>query len=87
MSIITPQKSKHLLRIEPDGTIRFLWDDALAPLLELGESGIARASHVEPQGALWFADLHPSGGPRLGPFALRGEALQAERDWLILNRL
>ena len=87
MSIIRQPRSKHLLRIEPDGTIRFLWDDALAPLLELGESGIARASQVEPEGKLWFADLHPAGGPRLGPFALRGEALQAERDWLILNRL
>ena len=87
MNTIKPHNLKRLLRIEPDGTIRFLWDDALAPLLELGESGIVRASHVEPQGAVWFADLHPAGGPRLGPFALRGEALQAERDWLILNRL
>ena len=87
MSIIRQPRSKHLLRIEPEGTIRFLWDDALAPLLELGESGILRASHVEPQGSDWFADLHPEGGSRLGPFALRGDALQAERDWLILNRL
>lgn len=50
---------------------------------ELGLIRIERASHVEPDtSGLWSADLQPSQGPILGPFALRSEALQAEHDWL-----
>jgi hypothetical protein len=30
----------------------------------------------------WCADMRPSGGPILGPFALRDQALAAEREWL-----
>ena len=30
----------------------------------------------------WSADLAPVCGPSLGPFALRSEALAAEREWL-----
>ncbi|MCX6379243.1 MAG: hypothetical protein NT023_07155 [Armatimonadetes bacterium] len=71
-----------LLEIAPDGTLQFLWDDALAPLMEQGESTLCRASHVEPQGTEWVADLSPSGGPALGTFPLRNDALIAERDWL-----
>ncbi len=52
-------------------------------LRALGPLHIVRASSVEPddQGQ-WQADLSPIGGPALGPFALRSEALAAERDWL-----
>ncbi len=71
-----------LLDIAPDGTLNFLWDDALAPLMELGESTLFRASHIEPQGIEWVADLSPVGGPTLGAFPLRNDALTAERDWL-----
>ena len=71
-----------LLEIAPDGTIQFLWDDALAPLMELGSGSLQRASHVEPQGTEWGADLSPIGGPTLGNFPLRSDALAAERDWL-----
>ena len=31
----------------------------------------------------WWADMGPVGGPVLGPFGTRGEALQAERGWLV----
>jgi hypothetical protein len=43
----------------------------------------AKASHVEPdvQGS-WWADLAPTGGPKLGPFLRRSDALDAERQWL-----
>ena len=68
--------------IRPDGTITFIWNDALADLMSLGKGLIKRASHVEPTAdGQWTADMSPvcgGGGPVLGPFPLRGEALQAE---------
>jgi hypothetical protein len=73
----------HEISIDPGGTLRFIWADELADLVELGASEIHRASHVEPAAAGgWTADLGPVGGPALGPFRLRGDALRAERDWL-----
>jgi len=68
--------------ITSEGTIRFIYDDALAPLLALGESTVRRASHVEPTTGGWSADLSPVSGPLLGPFALRSAALAAEVEWL-----
>ena len=72
-----------MLSITPDGELRFLFDDALTPLLHLGEATIRRASYVEPRGTSWYADLSPVGGQVLGPFALRSEALAAEAAWLL----
>ena len=50
--------------------------------LDLSENGklhITRASHVEPdRNGFWWADMGPVGGPVLGPFKNRTEALQAE---------
>ena len=52
--------------------------------LSLGTVNIRRASHVEPTTeGRWTADLSPVGGPMLGPFALRSEALDAEQQWLL----
>jgi hypothetical protein len=69
--------------VRPDGTVDFLYEDGLRPLLELGPATITRAWHVEPTpDGWWTADLSPRGGPRLGPFMLRQEALDAERAWL-----
>lgn len=68
--------------ISPGGKIRFIYDDALAGLLNLGKAVTKRASHVEPGPDGWTADLSPVGGPFLGPFALRSEALAAEKAWL-----
>lgn len=72
-----------------DGTVDTLWDDALAALLRaLGRVSIRRASHVEPTpDGVWAADLEPSGGPVLGPFPFRGDALAAERAWLLRHAL
>jgi hypothetical protein len=70
--------------IRPDGVVRFLYDDALRGLLALGLPTIRRASHVEPTpDGRWTADLGPTDGPVLGPFATRAAALDAERAWLI----
>ena len=87
MNTDKPSEEKRLLFITPDGTLKFIWDDALSPLLKLGESVIERASYVEPEGTEWYADLQPAGGPKLGPFLLRQQALTAEIDWLTRNQL
>lgn len=68
--------------VQLDGDCRSVYDESLN-LSELGAPSIRRASHVEPTSrGEWLADLSPVGGPRLGPFTLRSEALQAEQVWL-----
>ncbi len=70
------------LVVDPSGRISCIYDEAI-DLAALGAMSIVRASHVEPDAAgRWVADLAPVGGPALGPFALRSEALAAERAWL-----
>jgi hypothetical protein len=75
------------LIVTPTGAVRCLYDEAL-DLFALGRPVIRRGSHVEPidEGG-WTADLSPVGGPVLGPFNSRAEALAAERDWLEQNWL
>jgi hypothetical protein len=70
--------------IQPDGAVRFLYEDAWRGLLALGAPTIRRASHVEPTpDGHWTADLGLMGGPRLGPFERRAESLDAEHAWLV----
>ena len=70
------------LLIRPDGTVRAIYQEEI-DLAALGRPTITRASHVEPTSeGRWLADLAPVGGPVLGPFDRRSEALQAEHDWL-----
>jgi hypothetical protein len=70
------------LGVAPDGGIRAVYAEEL-DLNELGQLSISRASHVEPDLAgRWHADLSPVGGPVLGPFDCRSEALEAEHAWL-----
>ena len=70
------------LHIDPAGTIRCVYDEALQ-MTELGAVSIQRASHVEPTSdGQWTADLTPVAGPVLGPFVQRSAALAAERVWL-----
>jgi hypothetical protein len=66
-----------------EGGVRCIYDEAL-DLREIGKLQITRASHVEPDAeGYWWADMGPSGGPVLGPFRSRTEALGAERWWLM----
>jgi hypothetical protein len=67
--------------IDADGTIRFIWDDALAELCEQGEATVRRVASVEPTdaGAGWIVDLTPIGGRTYGPYPLRDTALLHER--------
>jgi hypothetical protein len=70
------------LWIDPGGIVRGLYAEAI-DVAALGPLAIRRASHVEPDGqGRWWAELSPVGGPRLGPFPRRSQALDAERDWL-----
>ena len=65
-----------------DGGVKCIYDEAL-DLRELGKLQITRASHVEPdRDGYWWADMGPSGGPVLGPYGSRTEALKAEIRWL-----
>lgn len=68
--------------IDRHGVIRAVYDEAI-DLAAFGSLSITRGSHVEPTAdGRWTADLSVVGGPLLGPFAHRSEALIAERAWL-----
>ena len=70
------------LVIEPNGSVRCIYEEAL-DLHALGRLDVKRASYVEPaEDGHWTADLGPLGGPVLGPFARRSQALTAELGWL-----
>lgn len=75
------------LVITPGGSLRGVYDERFN-LRPLGAVSIRRGSHVEPtpQGD-WTADMSPCGGPTLGPFPCRSEALAAEVCWLKANWL
>jgi hypothetical protein len=75
------------LVVEPGGVVRCVYSEEIQ-LSALGNPAISRASHVEPdQHDGWLADLSPVGGPVLGPFARRSEALAAEIAWIETNWL
>ncbi len=70
------------LFVDGRGQVRCLYDEAINLAL-LGHLAIRRASVVEPDaGGSWHADLTPVGGPVLGPFPFRSQALAAEQRWL-----
>jgi hypothetical protein len=71
-----------LLVVDVRGTVRGVYGETI-DLGTLGTMSIRRASHVEPdERGRWWADLRVSGGPKLGPFALRSSALTVEMQWL-----
>ena len=73
------------LLVNAGGSVRCIYDEGI-DLREIGRLTITRASHVEPDAeGCWWADMGPSGGPVLGPYGSRSEALQAEREWLAVR--
>lgn len=77
---------EHTIAVQSDGSLQFIWTDELAELVTLGTAEITRASHVEPFGTEWRADMGPSGGPVLSGFVKRSDAIDAEVAWLKQNR-
>ena len=70
------------LMISPCGNVRCVYAETI-DLAEIGRLTISRGSYVEPdEEGHWLADLAPVGGPRLGPFPHRSDALTAEAEWL-----
>ena len=70
------------LVVDAGGDVRCIYGEEL-DLREIGKLQITRASHVEPDAdGFWWADMEPSGGPVLGPYGSRTEALRAEREFL-----
>jgi hypothetical protein len=70
------------LVVTSDGDIRFVYAETV-DIRSLGPTVIRRGSYVEPDAmGRWLVDLAPVGGPRVGPFVKRSEALEAEVAWL-----
>lgn len=68
--------------VDAGGDIRCIYSEDV-DLTELGSAKIRRASHVEPtDDGYWTADMAPMGGPVLGQYQHRSEALAAEIEWL-----
>lgn len=78
-----------LVVIESNGKVRFLYDDSLQDVSKaLGKTSTVRASHIDPaDDGMWYADLSPVGGPKLGPFITRASAIEAEVSWLEANNI
>ena len=69
------------------GHVQAVYDDRLRGVFQRATVfHVERASHVEPEGGAWHADMAPVGGPVLGPFDERAQALDAERAWLRKER-
>ena len=82
MTSMTSMTTEMELVVDAGGDVRCIYGEEL-DLREIGKLQITRASHVEPDTeGYWWADMDPSGGPVLGPFRSRTEALGAERGWV-----
>lgn len=70
------------LIIELGGSVRMIYSELIEPHA-LGVPTIQRGSCIEPdQNGLWWADLSPCNGPRLGPYTVRSRGIEAELAWL-----
>ena len=86
MTSMTSMTTEMELVVDAGGDVRCIYGEEL-DLREIGRLQITRASHVEPDAeGYWFADMGPSGGPVLGPYGSKSDALEAEREWLISER-
>ena len=71
-----------MITFSENGAAKAIYTEEI-DLSVLGKVHHTRASHVEPnEKGEWIADLSPAGGPKLGPFKLRSEAIKEEIKWL-----
>lgn len=70
-----------VISFNSDGTVQSIYNEEME-LDSLGINNIKRASHVEPEGNMWYVDLSPIDGPQLGPFNKRSEALKEEHKYI-----
>lgn len=70
-----------IIRFDVEGKAKTVYNEMLE-LETLGNVSHVRASHVEPDGAGWSADMSPIGGPVLTGFSKRSEALKAEIEYI-----
>jgi hypothetical protein len=76
---------KMIITFTEEGTAQTIYNEKI-DLNELGKVTHTRASHVEPdENGEWVADLSLVGGPKLGPFKRRSEAITREIEWLETN--
>ena len=76
-----------IISIDRAGGVKAIYSDGFN-WQALGRPTIQRASQVEPDHlGLWWANLAGSGGPRIGPFGRRADAIAAEVAWLEKHRL
>lgn len=67
---------------DESGKARTIYTEAI-DLYTLGKFRHRRASYVEPtETGEWMADLSPVGGPILGPFSKRSDAIREEMNTL-----
>lgn len=74
-------RASHVLPLEPTKQLAFR-------LLRraFGDEGRVAAWTRDWKGP-WIVDMAPSGGPVLGPYLTRTEALERERRWLLVNAM
>ena len=76
------------LTIDENGNGKAIYSDELADYFAATGAKITRASSVEPGlDGKWTVDLTVSGGPIIGGFRLRDDALKYEVEWLNKNYL
>ena len=73
-----------VIRFDDQGRAKTIYNELL-DLEALGKVSHVRASHVEPDGPGWSADMSPIGGPVLSGFNKRSEALKAEIEYIENN--
>lgn len=76
------------VKINHDGTAVMIYTEDIN-VTDIGNvQSITRASYVEPTDeSQWVADMGPVGGPVLGAFDKRSDALAAEVNWIEENIL
>ena len=76
------------IKLNLDGTAIMIYTEDI-DVTEIGDvQSITRASRVEPVNRnQWAADMRPVGGPVIGTFNKRSDALTAEVNWIEENIL